>query len=75
MSEYSWNKKNNTFTWLSSLYSPFKDALSGLTQYLANESNLEMMKNAFYFTLKAIFVLKMFRFLSSLFGHIEKQLD
>ena len=24
MSEYLWNEKNNTFTWLSSLYSPFK---------------------------------------------------
>ena len=26
-SEYPWNKKNNTFTWLSSLYNPFKAAL------------------------------------------------
>ena len=24
MSEYPWDEKNNTFTWLSSLYSPFK---------------------------------------------------
>ena len=24
MSEYPWNKNNNTFTWLSSLYNPFK---------------------------------------------------
>ena len=24
MSEYPWNKKNITFTWLSSLYNPFK---------------------------------------------------
>ena len=31
-----------------------------------------MMKNAFYFILKAVFVLKIFKFLSSLFGHIEK---
>ena len=23
--EYPWNKKNNTFTWLSSLYNPFKE--------------------------------------------------
>ena len=23
MSEYLWNEKNNTFTWLSSLYNPF----------------------------------------------------
>ena len=31
-----------------------------------------MMKNAFYFTVKAIFVLKIFKFLSWLFGHVEK---
>ena len=34
-----------------------------------------MMKNAFYFTLKALFVLKVFKFLSWVFGHIEKRLD
>ena len=37
-------------------------ALSGLTQYLADESPLKMMKNNFYFTLKALFVLKIFEF-------------
>ena len=31
---------------------------------MATESLLKMMKNAFYFTLKAFFVLKMFTFLS-----------
>ena len=36
------------------------------------ESPLKMMKNAFYFILKALFVLKIFKFLSWLFGHIEK---
>ena len=41
-----------------------KGALSGLTQYLANESPLKMMKNTFYFTLKALFVLKIYKFLS-----------
>ena len=34
-----------------------------------------MMKNAFYFTLKAAFVLKIFKFLSWLFGHVGKRLD
>ena len=34
-----------------------------------------MMKNAFYFTSKALFVLKIFMFLSLLFGHVEKRLD
>ena len=27
MTEYPWNKKNNTFTWLCSLYNPFKSRL------------------------------------------------
>ena len=36
------------------------------------ESPLKMMKNAFYFILKALFVLKIFKFLSRLFGHVEK---
>ena len=42
---------------------------------MANGSLLKMMKNAFYFTLKVLFVLKLFRPLSRLFGRIEKQLD
>ena len=36
------------------------------------ESPLKMMKNAFYFILKALFVLKIYKFLSRLFGHVEK---
>ena len=35
-----------------------------------NESPLKMMKNAFYFILKSLFVLKIFKFLSWVFGHI-----
>ena len=42
----------------------FKGALSGLRQFFATESPLKMMKNAFYFTSKALFVLKIFNFLS-----------
>ena len=42
----------------------FKGALSGLREFLATESPLKMMKNAFYFTSKALFVLKIFKFLS-----------
>ena len=30
------------------------------------------MKNAFYFILKALFVLKIFNYLSSLIGHVEE---
>ena len=32
-----------------------KGALSGLRQFLATESPLKIMKNAFHFTIKAIF--------------------
>ena len=37
--------------------------LSGLRQFLANESPLKMMKNAFYFTLTVVLVVKIFKFL------------
>ena len=39
---------------------------------MITESALKMMKNAFYFTLKALFALKIFKFFSGLFGHAEK---
>ena len=35
--------------------SHFKDALSGMRKFVATESPFKMMKNAFYFTLKALF--------------------
>ena len=38
----------------------------------ASISPSKLMKNAFYFTLNALFVLKILTFLSSLFGHKEK---
>ena len=41
----------------------FTGTLSGLGQYLATESPLKMMKNAPYFTLKAISLLKIFKLL------------
>ena len=37
-----------------------------------NDSPSKMMKNAFYLMLKALFVLKIFKFLSWIFGHVEK---
>ena len=40
------------------------DALSGLRQFLAIESPLKMMKNTFYLILKALFILKIFKFVS-----------
>ena len=42
----------------------FNGALSGLRQFLATETPLKMMKNVFYFILKALFVLKIFKILS-----------
>ena len=53
----------------------FKGALSGLRQFLATENPLKTVKNAFHFTSKALFVLKIFNFLSWLFGHAAKRLD
>ena len=54
---------------------PFKGALSVLRQFLGTEGTLKMMKNAFYFTSKAVFFLKIFKFMSRLFGHVSKRLD
>ena len=51
----------------SAYYYRLIGALSSLKQFLATESPLKMMKNAFYFTLKALFVLKIL-FLSLLFA-------
>ena len=33
------------------------------------------MKNAFYFTLKVLSVLKMYKFLPYLFGHVSQRFD
>ena len=46
------------------VYQELKGALSGLRKFLLVESPLKMMKNAFYFSLKALFILKIFKFLS-----------
>ena len=50
-----------------------KDTLYGLRQFLPTESPL-MMKNAFHFTSEAVFVLKIFKFLSQLFDLEGKRL-
>ena len=50
-------------------------SLSGLRQFLAIESPLQIMKNAFYFTLKALFILTIFKFLSWYFGHLAKRFN
>ena len=55
--------------------SKLKGSLSGLTLFLATESPLKMMNNVFYFTLKSLFVRKIFEFLSCFFGHVEKRFN
>ena len=50
-----------------------KNAVSGLRQFLANESPWKIMKNAFCFILKALSVLKIFKYMSWLFGHVENR--
>ena len=69
------NITSNTIIYCHCYYHYIKGALSDLKQFLATESPLKAMKNAFYFTLKALFLLKKFKFLSWIFGHVEKQLD
>ena len=48
----------------------FTGKTSGLRQFLTIESPLKMMKNAFYFMLKALFILELFTF-----GYIERWVD
>ena len=52
----------------------FKGARPCLRQFLTTDGPLKMMKNAFYFNVKALFVLKIFKFLSRLSVHVEKWL-
>ena len=40
--------------------------------YLLDWKLYKMIKNAFYFNLKALLALKTFSFLSQLFGHLRK---
>ena len=62
------DERNNVFPFYSAeLYDStlkVNSALSDLRQFLAIESPLKMIKNAFYFTSKALFGLKIFKFLS-----------
>ena len=53
----------------------FKGPLSGLRHFLTTESPLKIMKNVFYFMLKALFIISIFTFFSWLFGHVEKPLE
>ena len=59
----------------SSIPKNVSSALSGMRRFSAAENPSKMMKNTFYFTSKALFVLKIFKFLSWLFGYVSKRLD
>ena len=59
---------------IKSNYENFLRPLLGLRNFLATESPVKMIKNPSYFTLKAFFVLKIFKLLSWFFSHVEKQL-
>ena len=61
--------------WINIKCNNLKGALSGLRQFLATEIPLKMMENAFHFTLETLFVLKIFKILSWIFGHVKKRLD
>ena len=43
-----------------------------ISKEFSSEKLEKMMKNTFYFILKALFVLKIFKFLSWFFAHVEK---
>ena len=58
------SQKNVHVEYVGLLYLKFKGVLSGLRQLLAIESPLKMIKKGLYCTLKAIFVLEIFKVLS-----------
>ena len=49
---------------IKSLLATLKGPFLGLRQFLTTDSSLKLMANVFYFMLKALFVLKIFTFLS-----------
>ena len=52
---------------------PSLKTLRSEKNFLATENPLEMIKTLFISSLNSLFVLKMFNFLSWLFGHVEKR--
>ena len=58
------SKVNTALSVLIYQFSFFKGAFTGLKQFLATVSLLKMIKNAFHFTIKALLMLKILKFLS-----------
>ena len=71
----SWKEQKNIIELQKKMTNLIKAVLSGVRQFLPTEGPLKMMKNAFYFTSKALSVFKIFKLLSWLFGHVSKRLD
>ena len=72
--------KNTTHNFLSLSHgrlkvklSPSKKKLKSIEINCFNERPLKIKQNAFYFILKALFFLKIFKFLFCLYGHVEKK--
>ena len=53
-----WREVEDTVVIFTYISPKFKDALSGLRQFLATESLLKRTKNVYYFTLKSLFALR-----------------
>ena len=49
--------------------------LSDLSRFLASESPLKIMKNAFYFNSKSLSVFKVSKFFPWIFRHVETRFD
>ena len=65
------NKLKTVFSWCSSRALTFQKNF-----FISfHKSPFKMMENGFYFTLKALFVFKIFKFLCWSFDHVEKRLD
>ena len=63
-----------SFSWNFCAKIYFKGPPSALRQFLTTEGSIKIMKDGFYFMLKALFVHEIFKFLSWLFGYTENSL-
>ena len=66
---------DNCLDWFRQFAVDFKGPLLCLRQFLTIESFSKMMTNTFYFMLKFLFVVEIFKLLYWLFGYVGKPLD
>ena len=69
--DISWNLFKKAKIFDRKLICKIKGTLSCLRQFLATESSVNMIKNAFCFTLKALFVLEKFKYSNSVMRKIR----